>query len=227
MLARKSIPAEPSQGEPFACGRMGRIASNFVTHRMTRMLNRSYILKRFPGGRKAIVNEANDSELALLFFHGAGLEPTSDFYLNFADALPAGITYLSPFLSASHFLAFSNDFRRPNGWACHEVDEIIDEARSWLAMMASLAKRIVIIGHSWGAYLAATVGTDRELFLISPTPDLRSIVDTNIDIDHDRTVDSKWMKSRDGAPFPFLSSRTITSLSGVRPHLSEIINAST
>jgi hypothetical protein len=190
-----------------------------VTKRRIRTMPLTF--QRFSSGRKAIVTQSSRSKIALIFFHGAGLEPTADLYTSFAEALPEHVKCICPFTSASHFLAFQNDFRRTAGWTCHDPDTLTKEAASWVAEIQHEADHIVVGGHSWGAYLAATVGHEGSLFLVSPIPQLRSIVESNVDPTAE--TDAEWIRCRKGAPFPFISRSTVTGLSSARRQLSDIL----
>lgn len=159
----------------------------------------------------------------VVLIHGAGLEPTHPLYISIAEHISPQTDVWIPFLTASQFLSFPRDFRKPSGWAVHDPDVAVREVANWVSVAESRYDHVLLFGHSWGAYVAARAAPHSALFLASPIPDLRSIVDTNFDGHAYDKSSPEFLTCRPGAPFPFLSRRTLDLLVEHDKSISELL----
>lgn len=165
------------------------------------------------------------SHTALVFAHGAGLDPLAPLYRKIASGLAPHVDVYLVGLRASGFINYDSGFRRPRGWAYHVANEAAEDYNAWVAAISERGyDRILAGGHSWGALLA--LGSEEVkkratgLVLISPLPSLRDMIDVNFggerllraqfDIDH--LAADHLIPTREGSPLSFISAGTIRSV---------------
>lgn len=161
---------------------------------------------------------------ALVFVHGAGLDPLAPLYLEIASGLtPIFDTYLVG-LRASGFLTYNSGFRKPRGWAHHLTTEALADLEAWLARVADEGHDSVVLGgHSWGALLSLQARVSeaclRGFVLISPLPSIRDLIRLNFGDEHrlksldlEHLAPDASVPTVEGAPLPFLTAKTIRSL---------------
>ncbi len=162
---------------------------------------------------------------ALVFVHGAGLDPLAPLYIELASGLaPVIDTYLVS-LRASGFVTYNAGFRRPLGWAHHVTAEAVSDITAWVSRIADEGYEDILVGgHSWGGLLSLQVDSVQPqlagVVLLSPLARLQDIIEVNYggedrlraQVDLERLPPDQIVPAMVGAPLGFLTAKTIRTL---------------
>jgi hypothetical protein len=170
---------------------------------------------------------AGRDRVCVVGIHGAGLEPTHALYLSLAEALVHQVDVWLPFLSASHFLAFHKDFRKPLGWCVHDPAVALEEVAAWITAAQSRYQRVIAFGHSWGGYVLARATASCPAVLLSPIESLSSLVETNLESGYSDGAmkHHAFRLAKEGAPFPLISRSTVDGLLAQDRPLRDVLAA--